>query len=97
MRDSLNGVNCKLNLKCLGHVLDRRKGSIFDFLREAQPIRGLALDPTASDFKPCTAEDFGAFANLLRITPARIIPHSLTLDHRPDYFPEVSSFGDLIS
>ena len=84
-----------MNLQFLGDALDHWKGSLFESLRKAQALRDFAADPMASDLKSWRPEDFKLFARLLRITPAQVIRHRVTLEERVKYFGELSHRGDL--
>lgn len=84
-----------MNLQFLGDALDHWKGSLFESLRKAQALRDFAADPMASDLESWRPEDFKLFARLLRITPAQVIRHRVTLEERTKYFGEILHRGDL--
>jgi len=84
-----------LNLNFLGDALDHWKGSLFESLQEAQVLQDFAVDPMASDLGSWNSEDFLILARLLRITPAQIIRHQVSLRERARYFGEISHRGDL--
>jgi hypothetical protein len=88
-------IGVSLNLQFLGDALDHWKGSLFESLRMAEALRDFAVDPMASDLDSWRQEDFKLFARLLRITPAQIIRHRVTLEERVKYFGEISHRGDL--
>lgn len=84
-----------MNLNFLGDALDHWKGSLFESLQEAQVLRDFAVDPMASDLGSWNSEDFLILARLLRITPAQIIQHQVSLQERARYFGEILHRGDL--
>ena len=84
-----------MNLNFLGDALDHWKGSLFQSLCAAQALRDFAVDPMVTDQKSWKAADFDVLAHLLRITPAQVIRHQVTLRERAKYFGEISHQGDL--
>jgi hypothetical protein len=84
-----------LNLDFLGDAFDHWKGSLIEFLQEAQALRNFAVDPMASDLGLWKSEDFVILARLLRVDATQIIRHRETLQERTKYFDEISHRGDL--
>ncbi|HXE76293.1 MAG TPA: hypothetical protein VNN18_11770 [Candidatus Xenobia bacterium] len=84
-----------MNLKFLGDALDHWKGSLFQSLGAAQILRDFAVDPMVTDQESWKEVDFDVLARLLRISPAQIIRHQVTLRDRTKFFGEISHEGDL--
>ena len=84
-----------MNLKFLGDALDHWKGSLFQCLCAGQVLHDFAVNPMATDQESWKEADFEAYARLLRITPAQIIRHQVTLHERAKYFGEIQHQGDL--
>ena len=84
-----------MNLKYLGDALDHWKGSLLEQLRESDALRGLAVDPMASDLSSWAEGDFALFARLLRVSRSQIVQHQFGLKERSQYFAEIEHRDDL--
>ena len=79
----------------LGDALDYWKGSLFGCLQQSSVLRNFAVDPMASDWSNWEPEDISLYARLLRIDKSQLIPHTVYLLSREQYFDEIKHAGDL--
>lgn len=84
-----------MDLEHLGDALDYWKGSLFGSLHRSNVLRGFAVDPMASDWPNWKPEDVLLYTCLLRIDKAQLIPHTVCLASREQYFGEIKHTGDL--
>jgi hypothetical protein len=85
-----------VNLQFLGDALDHWKGSVFEQLQQAGQLVDFMVDAMASDSEEWKPEDWCLFAKLLRVTPAQIIDHKVSLHGiRDNYFRDIPRSGDI--